>query len=359
MYQKYVEGNRYFTALVEFPIWAYLYYTQNWTFNFWTLLLAVHIILRFCRATGPDEPVEGAVFVTGCDSGMGETTAFHLSKVGYHVYAGCYTKDSFDKYKPHSNITPIQINVKDEGSVAKAAKDVEKHISKSKGSIKGLYGVLQCAGIAYTAPFEYIPIQMFKDQIDVNFYGYVFVAKAFLPLVKKYTAQPGSRRGRFAFVSSGPLPGPGVPFITSYMGAKWAGEALCQGLRMELKLRQLPIDCVMVSPGIVKPTRLAEEGEMLLKKTFEAMEPAATDEYLQMVDAFRKYQLEEPGTHVSVVGEQMERIMRHGRPWLRYYVGPDAVAATVVGCVPTGLRETLMRNTLMMHFKDCPAFFER
>lgn len=89
MYQKYVEGNRYFTALVEFPIWAYLYYTQNWTFNFWTLLLAVHIILRFCRATGPDEPVEGAVFVTGCDSGMGETTAFHLSKVGYHVYGAC------------------------------------------------------------------------------------------------------------------------------------------------------------------------------------------------------------------------------------------------------------------------------
>ncbi len=106
----------------------------------------------------------------------------------------------------------------------------------------------------------------------------MYVAKAFLPIVKKYVSVEGARRGRFCFVGSGPLPGPGVPFITSYMGAKWAGEALCQGLRMELRLRQLPIDCVMLSPGIVKPTRLAEEGELLIKKTFDEMVPAAKEE---------------------------------------------------------------------------------
>ena len=161
------------------------------------------------------------------------------------------------------------------------------------------------------------------------------MAKAFIPVVKKYTAQPGARRGRFCFVSSGPLPGPGVPFITSYMGAKWAGEALCQGLRMEMRLRQLPIDCVMLSPGVVKPTRLTEEGEVLLQRTFDEMPTQARSEYMDMIQAFRKFQIEEPGTHVSVVGQQMEKIMAHGSPWLRYFVGPDAVAATVVGILPT------------------------
>ena len=141
------------------------------------------------------------------------------------------------------------------------------------------------------------------------------------------------------------------------MGAKWAGEALCQGLRMEMRLRQLPIDCVMVSPGIVKPTRLAEEGDKLLQKTFEEMPPQAKEEYWDMVTAFRKFQVEEPGTHVSVVGEQMELIMKHGKPWLRYFVGVDAIAATLVGILPTGLREHLLRNTLMMHFKKIPKFF--
>ena len=181
------------------------------------------------------------MFVTGCDSGMGETTAFHLAQTGYHVFAGCFSKDSFQKYEGNSNVTCVQIDVSDEDSVSAAAKEVKSEIDKSKGKIKGLYGVLQCAGIAYTAPFEYIPMKSFKRQIDVNYYGYVHVAKAFLPIVKEYVQKPGARRGRFAFVSSGPLPGPGVPFITSYLGAKWAGEALCQGLRMELRMRQLPI----------------------------------------------------------------------------------------------------------------------
>jgi NAD(P)-dependent dehydrogenase (short-subunit alcohol dehydrogenase family) len=200
-------------------------------------------------------------------------------------------------------------------------------------------------------------MKAFKNQIDVNFYGYVYVAKAFLPIVKEYVLQPGARRGRFAFVSSGPVPGPGVPFITSYMAAKWAGDALCQGLRMEMRLRQLPIDCVMVSPGVVKPTRLAEEGEKLLERTFADMPPEATTEYKEMVNAFRKFQVEAPGTHVSVVGEQMEKIMRHGKPWMRYFVGEDAVASIVVGLLPTGLREHLLRNTLMMHYEKIPRFF--
>lgn len=141
------------------------------------------------------------------------------------------------------------------------------------------------------------------------------------------------------------------------MGAKWAGEALCQGLRMEMRLRQLPIDCVMLSPGVVKPTRLTEEGEILLKKTFEDMPPNATEEYYDMIQAFRKFQMEEPGTHVSVVGEQMELIMKHGRPWLRYFVGIDAMASVIVGILPTGLREHLLRNTLMMHYKKIPKIF--
>lgn len=81
---------------------------------------------------------------------MGETTTFHLAKVGYHVFAGCYSEQSFKKYESFKNITPIQIDVANEESVEKSATDIKNHIEKSKGAIKGLYGVLQCAGIAYT-----------------------------------------------------------------------------------------------------------------------------------------------------------------------------------------------------------------
>ena len=61
------------------------------------------------------------------------------------------------------------------------------------------------------------------------------------------------------------------------------------------------VDCVMLSPGIVKPTRLKEEGEKLLEQTFKEMPKEATTEYRDMVNAFTKFQIEEPGTHVSEV----------------------------------------------------------
>ena len=274
------------------------------------IILLMFLINKYVRSTGKDEPVEGAVFITGCDSGMGEQTAFHLQKLGYHIFAGCYLTDSFAKFKDFANVTPIQLDVANEDSVKAAAEAVEKELQKAKGKISGLYGVLQCAGIAEIAPFEYFPMKAFKRQIDVNYFGYVYVAQAFLPIVKKSVLRPGARRGRFAFVSSGPLPGPGVPFITSYLGAKWAGEALCQGLRMEMRLRELPIDCVMVSPGIVKPTRLEAEGEANLIRSFEYMNqthPQAKDEYFEMIQAFRKYQAEEKGTHVRYNVQQYKR----------------------------------------------------
>lgn len=196
----------------------------------------------------------------------------------------------------------------------------------------------------------------FKRQMDVNFYGYIYVAKAFFPLLKKSALAPGGRRGRICFVSSGPLPGPGVPFLTSYLGAKWAGEAVIQCLRMELMMRQLPIDVCILSPGIVKPTRLPEEGQKLLDSTFKQMPPEATTEYREMVNKFRDFQGSQPGTHVSVAAQQMERIMRDGRPLLRYYVGYDAVASIVVGLLPTRLKELLIRNTLMGMYLDAPRW---
>jgi len=70
-----------------------------------------------------------------------------------------------------------------------------------------------------------------------------------------------------------------------------------------------------------------------------------------MVDIFKKFEFEQPGTHVSVVGQQMEKIMRHGKPYLRYYVGYDAVASTVVGVLPSAVKHLLLRNTLLRGYQ--------
>jgi hypothetical protein len=56
----------------------------------------------------------------------------------------------------------------------------------------------------------------------------------------------------------------------------------------------------------------------------------------------------------------MKKIMRHGKPWMRYFVGEDAIASIIVGLLPTRLREHLLRNTLMMHDTKIPnSFFNK
>lgn len=176
-YTKALPMSRVRVVLLEIPFWIALFVLVDSNIfgsNVFRFFVIIHILWRYNRSTGRDQAVDGAVFITGCDSGMGLTTARHLAKVGYHVFAGCYSKDSFSQYEDDadcSNITPLVINVKDEKSVKQAANFVQQQIDSSKGRISGLYGVLQCAGISYVAPFEYIPMDMFKDQIEVSTVG--------------------------------------------------------------------------------------------------------------------------------------------------------------------------------------------
>lgn len=58
------------------------------------------------------EPVQGAVFITGCDSGMGEVTALQLAKKGYTVFAGCYSEKSKASLKTQCKRThPLYFSV--------------------------------------------------------------------------------------------------------------------------------------------------------------------------------------------------------------------------------------------------------
>jgi hypothetical protein len=56
------------------------------------------------------------------------------------------------KYDGNAKITPVQLDVSKEEDVNACAAFVAKEIQQRK--LGGLYGVLQCAGIAFTAPFE-------------------------------------------------------------------------------------------------------------------------------------------------------------------------------------------------------------
>ncbi|KAH8058497.1 hypothetical protein JL721_9520 [Aureococcus anophagefferens] len=242
---------------------------------------------RVAVARAQKQPETGAIFVTGADSGMGEARS-----------AGIYDDRSASKLaaalKAHSpeaakRCVPVALDVCSDESVALAAKRVEADLASGANGAKGLVAVVQCAGMGYNGPGEFIPMDIYKKQMDVNFFGYVRVVQAMMPHVRAGVKAVG-RRGRMVFTGTGggvltPVP----PLLTAYMSSKFAVEAFVRSFRVEMQLTEKPIDACIISPGFVKPTMLA------------------------------------------------------GRPLHGYKVGPDSRATPVAGLLPVPLQDFVMK----------------
>jgi NAD(P)-dependent dehydrogenase (short-subunit alcohol dehydrogenase family) len=171
------------------------------------------------------------------------------------------------------------------------------------------------------------------------------MTQAFLPLMKQ-VATP-TQPGRLVFTGTGGGPcTPCPPLLSAYMSSKFAGEALAQSLRMELYMRNIPIDCVVINPGFVKPTMLMEEGAKLTEQMWKACEDTsgttvAKDEFGPLMNHFMEYSALQPGTHVSVVCQAAEHALTSHTPRSSYKVGIDSKLAPIAGMLPTGVRESL------------------
>lgn len=316
--------------------------------------LAVSFIISY-MTSGKRQPRVGAVFITGCDSGMGEATALHFAGIGFHVYAACLFKDSEkkllekvkQKHGTTEKVTFVQLDVTSDESVQSAFDLVSATLGEKSPGVNGLVGVINCAGIAVTGPIEYLPIDMYKRQLDVNFFGYIRVAQKFLPLLRKTVENPQARRGRVVFIGTGGgviTPTPGL--LSAYMSSKWAGEAFIQVLRAEMALQKKRIDSCMLNPGVVKPTGLADGGRAIMEKFFASVDPKAKDEYKWLFDRFDDFNAEQPGSHPHNVALAMEEIMTTPFPQINYCVGFDSKAANFLGYLPSSFTEWLYRAAI-------------
>nr|KAG5702013.1 hypothetical protein BaRGS_015748 [Batillaria attramentaria] len=172
-------------------------------------------------------PAQGkAVFITGCDRGIGQQLAIQLDSKGMDVFAGCLFPggegEATLKSKCSDRLRSVPLDVSNPEKVRQAADIVKRELGD-----KELWGVVNNAGICYIASMELMTESDIKRIVDVNFMGQIYVTRAFLPLLR-------ASRGRLVNVASNVGLAP-APFYAAYCASKAAVAAFTETLRAELK----------------------------------------------------------------------------------------------------------------------------
>lgn len=262
------------------------------------------------------------VLITGASTGIGEATALHLDRLGHRVFAGVRKEADGERLAAASRsgrLIPVMVDVTDQGQIDDAVATV------SETTNGRLDAVVNNAGVAIGGPLEFLPLDDFRTQIDINVTGLLAVTQAALPLVRR------SSNGRVVFVGSisGRL---AMPMTGAYSASKFAVEALSDALRMELA--PFGIGVSLIQPGAIS-TPIWDKGRAQADEMSEKYDPEALERYRDGIQSVVEgiEQQDEAGIDPIEVAKAIEKALFAKRPAARYKVGTDAKAGAVLARV--------------------------
>ena len=189
--------------------------------------------------------------VTGANKGIGYETARQLAQQGYTVWLGARDHNrgaaAVKNLAADGDVRLISLDVTDDRSVSAAV----AHIDDETGPLDVL---INNAGVAIGegegAPSTVRPDTIQRD-VDVNFFGALRVAQAFLPLVQRAPegriVNVSSTVGSLTTVTNPSRPLAGYPAMFAYSASKTLLNALTAWLALELD--DTPITVSSVCPG--------------------------------------------------------------------------------------------------------------
>lgn len=207
----------------------------------------------------------------------------------------------------------------------------------------GLDGLVNNAGIAVSGPLEYVPLDEFRRQLEVNVIGQIAVTQAFMPSIRQ-------RRGRIVFMGSigGRM---AVPFLGPYCASKFAIEAIADAPRVELQ--PWGIHIALMEPGSIAMPIWAK-GHAAANDLKAKMPSLAIEQYGEAIAAMRKTAelTGLRGISPHVVAEAVEHALVARVPKTRYLVGRDArFRSFLAGIVPDRVRDRLITSGMRLPAK--------
>lgn len=273
------------------------------------VILVAGLLAMSSTVPGADLQDRKAVLVTGASSGIGLRIAETLAENGFYVYAGARKADDLARLDSMDNISSVRLDVTSDEDIAAAARYVEE-----QG--RGLWGVVNNAGVLRYASLASGPESEFRFTFDVNVFGPFRINQAFLPMLIESS-------GRTATISSinGFIPSDGV---AGYATSKFAVEGYTDSLAQELEGTGVHVSAVQ--PGAYKSAIRDKLLEQALAQA-DSGDLSLADEERQDLEQFAASNegMKEP----DEVADAVLHLMTSESPKRRYMVTPNAGQAEI------------------------------
>ncbi|KAG2437044.1 hypothetical protein HYH02_011307 [Chlamydomonas schloesseri] len=290
-------------------------------------------------AAGDSRPV---VLITGASTGIGKTTALHLAKKNWQVFAGVRKEsDGAALVAESASIEPVLLDVTSTQSVRAAVAEVKERLAPSGRNLSGL---VNNAGKGVFMPLELIDMDVFDDVMQVNVSGVVRTTQAALPLLRK--SRLGQQPGRIVNIGSyaGSI---SLPLFGAYSASKFALEALSDTMRYELGPKWGIQTILIKASGVKTPIWDKSIGSSV--DLLDGVEAGAMAPYRGMCDEIMEIARkgEETGISAEEVAATIEEALTAPRPRSRYLIGNGAeVQMTARRLLPDWIWDKLLLKNL-------------
>jgi NAD(P)-dependent dehydrogenase (short-subunit alcohol dehydrogenase family) len=250
------------------------------------------------------------VLVTGCSTGIGHAIVRLLAEKGFHVFAGVRSQRAFDELKTiHTSITPLILDVTSDDDAARAVETIRA------ASPQSLYALVNNAGVALPAAVELTTLDELRELLEVNTVGPLRMIQSCLPMLRQ-------TRGRIVNISSmnGTM---ALPMVGAYSASKFALEALCDTLRVELRPWRISVS--LIRPGQVR-TVIFDKSREAIAERIASMPADLRPGYEKMYETAAQFN--ERGAQSRTLAEHVAKRVLHALtsswPRTHYHVGLDA-----------------------------------